>query len=185
MRLSILRLVTACLAVASVEPLGATVFVPGEWSELVVASGAIAHGRIVEVRPQVAADRRRVETIVALQVATYLKGDWGARVTFRVPGGRIGRYQTIVLDAPTFVPGEEVVLLLGARGPSVPYVLGLSHGVFRVTRDPRSGERLVAPVPVVGEGGDWRPVVRGDRARGPLALTEFAGQVRQILAVRP
>lgn len=160
---------------------GATVHVAAEWSEVVVAAQVIAHGRIVDVRPRATADRRRVETLVTLQVATYLKGDWGPTVTFVVPGGQVGRYRTIVLDAPRFVAGEEVVLFLGAHGPSIAYVLGLNQGVFRVMRDPASGDRLVSPVPVVGEGTEWTPVVRGDRSRGRLTLAEFARQVQRVL----
>jgi hypothetical protein len=160
---------------------GATVFVPTEWSEFVRAAGVIAHGRIAAVRPQVSADRRRIETIVTLQVATYLKGDWGATVTFRVPGGQVGRYRSIVLGAPVFEPGEEVVLLLGARGPSVPYVLGLSQGVFRITSEPGTGARHVTPVPVAGEGEAWTAVARGASPRGPLSLDDFAVQVWRIL----
>jgi hypothetical protein len=160
---------------------GATVYAPAEWSELVVAARAIAHGRIIDVRAQAAADRRRVETLVTLQVATYLKGHWGPTVTFRVPGGQIGRYRTVVPGAPRFAPGEEVVLLLGAQGPSIPHVLGLSQGVFRVYRDTQSGERRVTPVPVEGAGEEWTSVVRGDPSRGPLALTDFARGIQRIL----
>ena len=180
MRLRVGALVSVLVLLAGVHT-GATVHAPAEWSELVVAARAIAHGRIIDVRAHAAADRRRVETLVTLQVATYLKGHWGPTVTFRVPGGQIGRYRTVVPGAPRFVLGEEVVLLLGAQGPSIPHVLGLSQGVFRVYRDTQSGERRVTPVPIEGAGEEWTPVVRGDPSRGPLALTDFARGIQRIL----
>jgi hypothetical protein len=120
-----------------------------------------------------------------LQVATYLKGSLGSTVVFRVPGGQIGRYRTVVLDAPNFAPGDEVVLVLGARGPSVPYVLGMSQGVFRVFSDPTSGDRRVMPTPVLGEGNEWQRVVRGAASRRPILLTEFASSVQAILRGQP
>lgn len=173
------------LLVLSGHQLRATTFAPADFSELVLAARAIAHGRVVDVRPQLADGRRRVETLVTLQVATYLKGSLGPTVVFRVPGGQLGRYRTIVLDAPNFSPGDEVVLLLSSRGPSVPYVLGLSQGVFRITGDPVSGERRVIPAPVRGEGNEWKPLVRGDSARRPILLTDFAQSVQAILGGRP
>jgi hypothetical protein len=167
------------------HPLRATTYAPADFSELVLAARAIAHGRIIEVRPQLADGRRRVETLVTMQVATYLKGSLGQTVVFRVPGGQVGRYRTIVLDAPDFAAGDEVVLLLGARGPSVPYVLGLSQGVYRISGDPVSGERRVTPAPVQGEGTEWKRIVRGDPARRPMPLTDFARRVRSILGGQP
>lgn len=163
----------------------ATVFAPADLTQLVLAARAIVHGRIVDLRPQLTDDHRRVDTLVTIAVSTYLKGDLGSDVTFRVPGGRIGRYRTIVLDAPHFAVGEEVVLLLSARGPSIPYVLGLDQGVFRVVTDPATGARRVTPAPLVEEATGWKPVVRGDPARQRLLLTEFTRQVQRILGAQP
>ena len=49
-----------------------------------------------------------------------------------MPGGRLGRYRSLVVGAPTFEAGQRVVVFLGATPPSLPYVLGMSQGVFRV-----------------------------------------------------
>ena len=184
MRIHVGALLVTLMVVAA-PTARATTFAPVDFSELVLAARAIVHGRIIDVQPQLSDGRRRVETLVTLQVATYLKGSLGSSVVFRVPGGQIGRYRTIVLDAPNFAPGDEVVLLLGARGPSVPYVLGLSQGVFRITGDPISGERRVMPTPVRGEGNEWKRVVRGDSSRRPILLTDFAAGVQAILRAQP
>jgi hypothetical protein len=168
-------------ALVGASPIRATTYAPADFGDLVRAARAIVHGRIVEVRPQFTDGRQRVETLVTLQVATNLKGDLGRAVVFRVPGGQLGRFRTVVLGAPRFAPGEEVVLLLSARGPSVPYVLGLSQGVFRVIPDPVSAERRVVPTPIRGEGSEWKRVVRGDASRRPIPLTAFALSVQDIL----
>ena len=88
----------------------------------------------------------------------YLKGGPASVVTFRVPGGQIGRYKNVMIGAPEFQPGEEAVLFLRADGPSVAHVFGLSQGVFRVRVDARSGRRLVVP-PVLMASGDAPQIV--------------------------
>jgi hypothetical protein len=178
-------LLTLTVLISGTSQARATVFAPADFTQLVLAARAIVHGRIIDLRPQLTDDHRRIDTLVTMAVSTYLKGDLGSTVTFRVPGGRIGRYRAIVLDAPHFSVGEEVVLLLSARGPSIPYVLGLNQGVFRVVTDPVTGARRVTPTPLVDEGADWKPVVRGDPARQSLLLTDFARQVQRIRGARP
>lgn len=180
MRLCVSVLTFAAL-IGTTSQAHATVFVPVELSQLVRASRAIVHGRIVDSHPQLTDDRRRVDTLVTLAVSTYLKGDLGPVVTFRVPGGELGRYRTVMLGAPRFQRGEEVVLVLSARGPSIPYVLGLTQGVFRVVADQVTGERRVTPAPLIGEGAEWQAVVRGDPAHQAPLLTEFARQVQRIV----
>ena len=170
--------VTLALSILAIAHLRATVIVPAELGELVLAARAIAHGRIVDLRPQVSDARRHVETLVTIQVATYLKGDLGPTVTFRVPGGQIGRYRTVVLDAPQFTQGEEVVLMLSSRGPSIPYVLGLNQGVFRVVRTP-DDRWLVAPPPMLPSVSAVR-IARGDPSRRPQLLADFEARVRAL-----
>src|SRR5262245_54530347 len=80
----------------------ATTIVPGDLGELSRDAVAIARGRVVDVRSQWTEDRGSVETIVTLEVETYLKGSLGATVRFKVPGGELGRYRTIFVGAPDF-----------------------------------------------------------------------------------
>jgi len=72
------------------------------------------------------------------------------------------------------------VLFLGASGPSIPYVLGLSQGVFRVIEDPQTNARLVVPPPVVA--GVDRPAraARGQRPAVRCRSTRFADEVRAL-----
>jgi hypothetical protein len=161
----------------------ATVFAPKDFSDLVRNSRAIAHGHVVTSRTRETFDRVRVETLVTLRVAAYLKGDFGEEVTFVVPGGTFGRYRSLIPGAPQFREGEEVVLFLNARGPSIPYVMRLGQGVFRVVRQPGSDQRRIVPSPVVASD-DWTPVIRGDASRAPVPFDDFTAQVRQLLEER-
>jgi hypothetical protein len=168
-----------CLSVA----VHATVILPIEFRELVATAPVIVHGQVVDVRAGWADGRRSVETFVTIAVTEYLKGDLGERMTFRIPGGQLGRYRTIFVGAPEFSEGDEVVLFLKYSGASYPYIIGLSQGAFRVVPEERTGRRMVTTPIVMGKGGgDAERIVRGDVTRKPLPIDAFRDAVRQVLA---
>jgi hypothetical protein len=161
------------------SPAGATVYLPVDFQQMVTASQAIIHGRVVDVRSEVTRDRMMVVSYVTLHVDESLKGSIGESVTFRVPGGQVGRYRRIIVGAPRFERGDEVVVFLSARGPSFPYLFGLSQGVYRVARA-ADGRAIVTPPAVMARGAGAERVVRGDPARRPLPLASFVREVRAI-----
>ena len=165
--------VLACLATAGID---ASVIRPIEFNDLVARSQAIVYGRVVEVRSRHNDDRTKVDTIVTVEVGSYLKGDLGKEVAFVVPGGTMGRYRTMAVGAPTFAEGEEVVLFLTARAPAIPHILGQSQGVFRVAVDGRTGERTIARVPRPGFGPN---IARSSSP--PMSLNTFSGLVRTAM----
>jgi hypothetical protein len=99
-----------------------------------------------------------------------------------VPGGKVGRYRSVLIGAPTLERGEEVVLFLSARDPSTPYLLGLGQGVFRVNGTRESGDGLVTPVPLLAEALTSSRIVRGDPAHRALPLRDFSRLIASILA---
>jgi hypothetical protein len=161
----------------------ATVLIPIEFRELVAAAPVIVHGRVVDVRSAFVDGRRAVETFVTIEAGEYLKGDLGGHVTFRVPGGQLGRYRTIFVGAPEFREGDELVLFLKSGDASLPRIIGLSQGAFRVVPDARSGRRIVTTPIVMGKAdGGPQPVVRGDATRKPVSIESFRELVRQVMA---
>ena len=134
-------LVFALLLAAA--PAGATVIAPAELGDVVSGSHVIVHGRVVEVRSMTTPDRRSIFSLVTLRVDEALKGRPGRTVTFRVPNGQVGRYRRIVVGAPEFAMGDEVVVFLQGQAPQVPTLFGLSQGVYRVSRQTAS-RRLAA-----------------------------------------
>lgn len=163
----------------------ATVVLPTDLGLLTRDARSIPRGRIVAVESRWTESRRAIETIVTLQAETYLKGDLGPTVQFRVPGGQLGRFRSITVGAPTFSVGQRVIVFLGARGPSVPFVLGLSQGVFRLVQSPNGW--TVTPSPVLPTAGAPRgarpaPVVRGDPRRTATPLVDFEQRVRTLSA---
>jgi len=165
--------VVACLTALSV-PLSAITVTPLSFSELVAASTAVVRGRVSEVRGQWTADRRGIESLVTVDAVEYFKGDLGARVTVRVPGGQAGGFVNIIPGAPSFAEGDVVVLFLTASGPSMPVVTGTTQGVYRVARDLRTLRLVVVP-PLI-DAGPTR-LVRGDLERRPLSVEAFGAAV--------
>jgi len=161
-------------------PARATVLIGVDLGELARDAQAIARGRVVAVDAQWTPDRRTIETLVTLEVESYLKGALGGTVQFRVPGGSLGRFRSIVVGAPEFAVDDRVVVFLGARGPSVPYVLGFSQGVFRVVRSGDGSTWLVTPPAILPSVAGTVAIVRGDPSRRPLPLTDFEQRVRAL-----
>jgi hypothetical protein len=174
-----LVLLLAAFACGLSVPADATVLIGADLGELARDARAIARGRVAAVDAQWTADRRTIETLVTLEVDSYLKGALGATVQFRVPGGSLGRFRSIVVGAPQFAVDDRVVVFLGARGPSVPYVVGFSQGVFRVVRSGDGSTWLVTPAILPSPAGAVT-IVRGDPQRQPLPLNDFEQRVRAL-----
>jgi hypothetical protein len=171
-----------CLLTA--PAIGATVIVPAEFREIVAGSEIIAHMRVVETRPEWTDGRRQITTIVTADVLSSYKGDVERTVSFRVPGGQIGRYRSILVGAPLFKRGDEAVLFLTRDGADVPQVFGLNQGVFRVRQDPRSGRRIVVRPILMASGATPERVVRGAASRRSLEIEAFGAQVRAVIALQ-
>ena len=180
----------ACVLVHTIA--SATVLVPAEFREIVNGSEIIAHARIVDIRPQWADGRRWVDSVVTAEVLTSLKGDIAGTITFKVPGGQLGRYRSVVVGAPAFIKGDEAVLFLKHGTDELPVVFGLNQGVFRVRRDAHTGQQIVVPpvmtATVTGaatSATEATPVRRGAVQRKPMPIEAFGARVREAMAARP
>jgi hypothetical protein len=171
------RILATLIAVGSVISLRATVLVPADLNELAVSARAIVYARVIDVRALVSDDRLRVDSLVTAEALGYVKGNLGRTITFRIPGGTVGAYKTMMIGAPSFEAGEEVVLFFGGRGQALPYLLGFSQGVYRVRVDEHTGARVVVPPPAISTGTAVT-IKRGTRA--PMPLDQFAQEVRAL-----
>lgn len=182
MRAFLFALGVTALGLAAVAPLSAVTVVPLSFSQLTGTSTAVVHARVVDVRGQWTADRRGIESLVTVDALGYLKGDLGARVLVRVPGGEAGGLVNIIPGMPRLATGDHVVLFLTGVAPGIPVVTGTTQGVFRVTTDPRSGGLMVIPPAVSAAGPQGARLARGDVARRPMALSAFELVVKQHVA---
>jgi hypothetical protein len=173
-------LTIGCVLLALSLPVRATLLIPADLGELSRDARAIVRGRVAALDTQWTEDRGTIETIVTLEVERYIKGALGQTLRFRVPGGDLGRFRSIVVGAPEFVVDERIVVFLGAHGPSVPYVLGLSQGVFRIVRaGADAAEFVTSPAMMAATAGAVR-IVRGDPSRRAAALDDFEERVRAL-----
>lgn len=164
-----------------VPSLAATVLLPADFNDIVSGSQIIVHGRVIDVRAEWSADRSQIESFVTVTPSSFYRGTVTDAVTFKVPGGEVGRYKQVTVGAPAFAVGDEAVFFLRANGPSVPGVFGLNQGVFRVRVDQRTGRRMVVLPIVQARGAAPERVSRGARTRQPLALDVFGAQLRATM----
>jgi hypothetical protein len=119
---------------------------------------------------------RMIESVVTLAVLEPLKGDAGAVVSFRVPYGEVGRYRRVLVGAPEFAEGEQLVVFLQGRPPAMPTVFGLNQGVYRVSSGAGGRPMVMPPIRTEASGR----IVRGDPARVPIPMAAFTREVRDI-----
>ncbi|MDP2322257.1 MAG: hypothetical protein Q8O42_23320 [Acidobacteriota bacterium] len=170
-------LLIVLLTLLAAWPASAVTVAPLSFEELVRQSSAVVYARVIDVRGQWSDDRRRIDSLVTVEVIKGLKGPATAALTLTVPGGQVGRYRNVMPGAPSFARGDHAVLFLTARGPRLPVTTGFTQGIYRVLRDTASGTALVAPPAIEPAGA---PIVRGDRRRVPVSLDAFEAAVRAV-----
>ena len=147
----------AALAVAA-PPAGALTVLPATFEELVRESVAVLHGRVREVDGRWTADRRTIESTITLDVYDAFKGADLDTATFVVPGGEAGGRILVMPGAPTFRVGDEVVVFLRGRAPSMPQPVGLGlafqlSNIARDVGDDLAAGRIYLPARWLREAG--------------------------------
>ena len=162
--------------VCAVGSLSATTLVPADFAQMARESDLIVRGTVVQVDGQRIGARQTIESLITLRVSDTIKGTAVEETTFRVPGGKVGPYRRVMVGAPQFSPGDEVILFLRGRAPAMAMPYGLSQGVYRVSRT--AGTPVVTPIVAAGFGR----VTRGDPARRSVDPLTFTRQVEAALA---
>jgi hypothetical protein len=161
-----LALLLLCAAAAA----RAATYVETSVEEVARSAEVVVRGRVISANGRLTRDGRRVVTDVDIAVDGAWKGDAGATVRVVVPGGSTGAVAMSVDAAPTFAPGEEVVVFLARRGEAFT-VVGHAFGKYRV-EGPDARPALEAAVVRP------RPLAAGERAAGPMPVDELERRVR-------
>jgi hypothetical protein len=74
-----------------------------------------------------------------LSTADVWKGKKSSQVDIYVPGGATGGIRQSVPGAPELVPGVEYVVFLWVGNSGRPQIMGLSQGLFTVSKDVTTG----------------------------------------------
>ena len=152
-------------------PAAASTFVETSVEETARSSDAVVHGTVLSATSRMTQDGRRVVTEVEIAVDGTWKGATEPVVRVIVPGGRVGRIAQIVDAAATFEEGEEVVVFLARRGTTW-RVMGHALGKYRVDgAEARPALERAEVLP--------RAIAPGERAVGPMPVTELERRVRE------
>ncbi len=128
-------LVAVLLIAASAS---ATVIVQLDLTDLVQRAGAVFVGKAVKTQMHWTADRKHIVTDTTFQVGTPLRGTrLGGQVTVRSLGGVVDGIGMRVSGSPSFKKGDEVLLFTEKRGAHR-YVVGMTQGAYRVSRDAKN-----------------------------------------------
>ncbi len=138
--------------------------------EVARSSDAVVRGRVVSSAARLTRDGRRVVTEVEIAVASAWKGATEATVRLVVPGGSTGTIAMWVDAAPTFEPGEEVVVFLARQGATWG-VMGHALGKYRV--EGQGARPALEHADVIP-----RALAAGERASGPMPISELERRVR-------
>ena len=132
------RLVVALVLVTWLPALAAAVTTrPLSISELTTVADTIVVGRVRGAEAETSS-AGAIRTRIALDVEQVLKGRAraGAPITIIEPGGNVGGVTATVADAPTFAPGERVLVFLTRRPDGSLHVAHLFQGKFSVESNP-------------------------------------------------
>jgi hypothetical protein len=182
------RFLPALLVTLAVTSLSATLSVPTDLADAIRGASLIVRGRVTATRAFADVANGPVTTAVTVAVSDVIKGAVAgtrgepAFVTFRVPGGELGRYRHVTVGAPTFATNDEAFLFLKRAPDGSMWPVGLSAGVYFVRTGAFPGSREVNPPLVMGYTASVGQVVRGDVRRKPMPAQEFASLVRLVFA---
>jgi len=149
----------------------ASVVVPLSLPQLTRSATTIVDGVVTEVR--VVEGPSGAERLALVRVTETWKGTPVETLYVHLPGGRLGRTETIVVGAPVVHAGDRMVWFLDTHPRGGHVVLGLHQGVLR-TQAGRDGNVLVLTPP--SDAG-----ARGDLRRLPRRLSDVAADVRALL----
>ena len=130
----------ACLAVLVVALQAATLEYLST-DDMIERSTAIVRARVLGT--SAAQHGPLIYTHFAVQVTERFKGPEAPRMDVVVPGGAVRGVRQTFSGAPALVEGSEYLLFLWTGPSGLTHVIGLSQGVFTLTRE-SSGELTAA-----------------------------------------
>ena len=130
-------------------------------AELTKEADAVVVGKVANVRSEWSSDKKRIFTKVSLDIAEYVKGETPARtVVITQLGGEIDGVGELYTHTARFAKDEEVLVFVRKDRQNNLVVAGGEEGKFKVTKDERTGEKMVP---------------------GGLTLKRFTSEVKALL----
>lgn len=112
--------------------------------DLARESDLVAVGKVKELRSDWTAGKKTIVTRVTLGLEEVLKGNAGQSVALVVPGGELDGVGEWYSHTPRFKKDEEVVVFAKGQGTSALRVARGNEGRLLITKDAKTGHRMVA-----------------------------------------
>ena len=136
-------LISLCLVVPLSGYAGTPAGRPMSVEELTKGAEIVVIGEVLSTQSDWDAGGRVILTRVDVRVEELLKGPPpGRRLSFHQLGGRVGDTVSAVAGAPSFTPGERVLLFLSRRSDGRLDVESFFQGKFSLERDAASGREV-------------------------------------------
>ncbi|MFX0201012.1 MAG: hypothetical protein ACFFCW_33245 [Candidatus Hodarchaeota archaeon] len=189
------------VAVACMMALMYTLFQVSAWAtsiqvlsleKLTQNSSDVIQGKVIKIESFWNKRRTAIYTRVTVSRGEVLKGSVPSEVAVFLPGGTVGGRTTMVIGAPEFKHGQEVVLFLSRATdykeevelptPVVPFHLtDLFQGKFDVMIDPATGQKKAVSnaVKLIYQPGVKPEMLPPGGLKG-LPLTDLVTRIRQV-----
>ncbi|HLQ76141.1 MAG TPA: hypothetical protein VK210_02240 [Terriglobia bacterium] len=150
MRMTLRKILKIAALLCAATSIHATTLARLSLDQLAAAADATARVRCSSAQSRW--ENGQIWTVTSFDVLETMKGTLPARITVRLPGGRVGHFTAIVDGTPKFNAAEEVVVFLeripgGLKVEPAPgggfSVAAWVEGTFRIRRDPRTGIETV------------------------------------------
>jgi hypothetical protein len=144
-------------------------------------SHAVVVGQVVDTRSEWNSKHEYIQTFTTIRVENPAKGahEAGQIITVRELGGSVGDYNQAMIGAPTYAPGEKVLVFLERAADGTPGIfqtLALSAGKFIVSTDSQTGRTIAVPAAHDLMYADDKPTMFD---RGPVDLDIVLDEVRR------
>src|SRR5260370_36693537 len=150
MRMTLRKILKIAALLCAATSIHATTLARLSLDQLAAAADATARVRCSSGQSRW--ENGQIWTVTSFDVLETMKGTLPARITVRLPGGRLGHFTAIVDGTPKFNAAEEVVVFLeripgGLKVEPAPgggfSVAAWVEGTFRIRRDPHTGLETV------------------------------------------
>ena len=159
-----------------------------ELPDLVKRAQSVFVGKAVKTNMHWTTDRKHIVTDTTFQVGQPLRGKTraGGQITIRSLGGVVDGIGMRVSGSPMFRKGDEVLLFTERRGGHS-YVVGMTQGAYRISRDARGGATVrvnLGGVSLARRTPSGLRLTRGHDVKGPRQhdLPAFISRIKQEMA---
>lgn len=120
----------------ALAPAAATTVLDVPIDELARGAGVVVRGVVERQEVTRSADGLNIETRTSVRVTQLLKGQAGPAIVIRQTGGVLGKVAQRVPGDATFVPGEQVLVLLEPHSQGEFVLVAMAAAKFSIVSNP-------------------------------------------------